>query len=328
VWEVGYSGQGVLVGSADSGVAWDHPALKEAYLGWDGTQADHDYHWYDAWDGRSEPWDDSGHGTHTLGTVVGRDGQNQIGLAPDTRWIACRNMRQGLGNPGSYVTCMEFLLAPFPLDGDPFHDGDPERGADVVNNSWGCPSEEGCQPNTLRVAIENLRAAGQMMVVGAGNEGPACGSVESPPALYDDALTVGAIGQGGEVASFSSRGPVEADGSGRLKPELVAPGVDIRSAVPGGYAPLPGTSMAGPHVAGAVALLWSADPSLVGDLERTEAILTGTAEKRTVDGGCAPRDAGGTECGCGGEPDAVPNNVYGWGELDVFAAVQWVLKGR
>jgi membrane protease YdiL (CAAX protease family) len=329
VWELGYTGQGVVVGDADTGVAWDHPALREAYLGWDGAAADHDYHWYDPWDGRAEPWDDSGHGTHTTGTVVGRDGENQIGLAPGARWIACRNMRQGLGNPGSYVSCMEFLLAPFPLDGDPFHDGDPARGAHVVNNSWGCPPEEGCRPGTLQVAVANLRAAGQTMVVSAGNEGPACGTVEMPPALYDAALTVGATYEGDRAAGFSSRGPVEADGSGRPKPDLVAPGVDIRSAVPGGYAPLPGTSMAGPHVAGAVALLWSADPALIGDVARTETILTETAQRLTVDAVCSSGPAEpGTVCGCGAdEPGITPNNVYGWGQVDVWAAVQRVLQG-
>ena len=330
VWTLGYTGQGVIVGDADTGVAWDHPALKEAYLGWDGAAVDHNYHWYDPWDGRPEPWDDSGHGTHTTGTVVGRDGENQIGLAPGARWIACRNMRQGLGNPGSYVSCMEFLLAPFPLGGEAFHDGDPSRGAHVVNNSWGCPPEEGCQPDTLRVAVDNLRASGQMMVVSAGNDGPACGTVEMPPALYDEALTVGATYAGDQAAGFSSRGPVEADDSGRRKPDLVAPGVDIRSAVPGGYVPLPGTSMAGPHVAGAVALLWSASPGLLGDVARTEALLLETAQPLTVDAVCAsgPAEAG-TVCGCGGdEPGIAPNNVYGWGQVDVWAAVQRVLQGQ
>ncbi len=330
VWELGYTGQGVIVGDADTGVAWDHPALREAYLGWDGAAANHDYHWYDPWDGRAEPWDDSGHGTHTTGTVVGRDGENQIGLAPGARWIACRNMRQGLGNPGSYVSCMEFLLAPFPLGGDPFHDGDPSRGAHVVNNSWGCPPEEGCQPGTLRVAVVNLRAAGQMMVVSAGNEGPACGTVEMPPALYDAALTVGATYSDDRAAGFSSRGPVDADDSGRIKPDLVAPGVDIRSAVPGGYAPLPGTSMAGPHVAGAVALLWSADPALIGDVAHTETIMTETAQRLAVDAVCSSGSADlGTVCGCGeDEPGTTPNNVYGWGQVDVWAAVQRVQHGN
>jgi subtilisin family serine protease len=339
VWALGYEGQGVVVGDADTGVKWDHPALKDAYRGWDGSTASHDYHWFDAWDGRAEPWDDSGHGTHTTGTMVGSDGQNLIGLAPEAEWIACRNMRQGLGTPGSYVTCMEFLLAPFPLEGDPFHDGDPSQGADVVNNSWACPAMEGCQPDTLHVAVQNLRAAGQMMVVSAGNEGPACSSIEAPPAIYDETFSVGAIRRGDQVASFSNRGPVAVDGSGLLKPDIVAPGVDIRSAVPTGYTSLLGTSMAGPHVAGAVALLWSADPTLIGDLNRTEELLDTTAQPLVTSDSCegpaaSPMDdmfapaTGGEQppvCGCEDEPGAVPNNVYGWGQVDILEAVRTVL---
>jgi subtilisin family serine protease len=327
VWDLGYTGQGVIVGDADTGVAWDHPALSEAYLGWRDGGLDHNYHWYDAWDGRLEPWDDNGHGTHTTGTVVGRDGGNEIGLAPGARWIACRNMRHGIGNPGSYLSCMEFLLAPFPLDGDPFHDGDPAQGAHVVNNSWGCPRREGCLADTLRVAVENLRAAGQMMVVSAGNEGPACGTVQDPPAPYDAVFSVGAIDWTDQAANFSSRGPVTAGGSQLLKPDIVAPGVDIRSSVPGGYASLPGTSMAGPHVAGVVALLWSADSALVGDVDRTETLLAETAQPLTVDAVCPDGGAEPTTvCACGGDlPDSVPNQVYGWGQVDAWAAVQRLL---
>ena len=337
VWDLGYTGQGLVVGDADTGVEWQHPALQEAYLGWDGQSVDHNYHWYDPWDGQAQPWDDNGHGTHTTGTVVGRDGENRIGLAPGARWIACRNMRHGIGNPGSYLSCMEFLLAPFPLDGDPLHDGDPARGAHVVNNSWGCPLEEGCQPDTLRIAVENLRAAGQMMVASAGNEGPACGTVEYPPALHDAVFSVGAVRSDGRIAGFSSRGPVTVDDSQRPKPDIVAPGVDIRSSVPDGYASSGGTSMAGPHVTGAVALLWSAEPSLVGDIDRTEALLTTTAQPLTVGAACpggVPPDSvldgsGLVVCGCGTDTaDSVPNQVYGWGELDVWAAVQAVLEGK
>lgn len=327
VWQLGYTGQGVIVGDADTGVAWDHPALKAAYRGWDGSTVRHDYHWYDAWDGRAEPWDDNGHGTHTTGIMVGQDGENQIGVAPGARWIACRNMRHGIGHPGAYITCMEFLLAPFPVGGDPFHDGDPTQGAHVVNNSWGCPKKEGCLPDTLRRAVENLRMAGQMMVVSAGNDGPACGTVQDPPALYDAVLSVGAIGRGDRVAGFSSRGPVTADGSQRLKPDLVAPGLDIRSSVPGGYAILPGTSMAGPHVAGVVALLWSIEPELIGDIDRTEVILTETAQHLVVDAVC-PSGGGSptTVCACGDQsPDAIPNHVYGWGQVDAWAAAQRLL---
>jgi membrane protease YdiL (CAAX protease family) len=329
VWTLGYTGQDVLVGGADTGFDWQHSALKAAYLGWDGAQADHNYHWYDAWDGRPEPWDDNGHGTHTIGTVLGRDGQNQVGLAPEARWIGCRNMRQGLGNPGSYMACMEFLLAPFPLDGDPFLDGDPARGADVVNNSWGCPDIEGCQPDTLQQAVENLRMTGQMMVVSAGNSGPACSTVQDPPATYDAVFSVGATGRNDRVASFSSRGPVGVGAEGSvLKPDIVAPGIDVRSAVPGGYASLPGTSMAGPHVTGAVALLWSAVPELVGDLERTESLLAETAQRLTPDAACPGGQQGmAIVCACGQGPDAVPNNVYGWGQVDVWAAFERLRAG-
>ncbi|MEJ2211863.1 MAG: S8 family serine peptidase, partial [Anaerolineae bacterium] len=163
MWQQGYTGQGIVVGDADTGVDWQHPALREAYLGWQGSVAattSHDYYWYDAWDGRAEPWDDHGHGTHTTGIMVGRDGQNQIGVAPGAKWIACRNMRHGIGNPGGYLSCMEFLLAPFPLGGDALRDGEPGRGADVVNNSWGCPRQEGCLPDTLSQPVKNLQAAG------------------------------------------------------------------------------------------------------------------------------------------------------------------------
>ena len=329
VWEMGYTGQGIIVGDADTGVAWEHPALKNAYLGWDGQQAEHDYHWYDAWDGRPVPWDDNGHGTHTTGIMVGLDGENKVGLAPGARWIACRNMRHGLGNPGSYLTCLEFMLAPFPLAGDALRDGDPVRGAHVVNNSWGCPTFEGCRPDTLRLALDNLRAAGLMMVVSAGNDGPSCGSVKDVPATYDAAFSVGATERTDRVAGFSSRGPVMVDGSQRPKPDIVAPGMDVRSSVPNGYASLAGTSMAGPHVAAAVALLWSAAPSLRGDINCTEVILTRTARPHTVDAVC---DRGvpdlATICACGNDrADSVPNNVYGWGLVDVWVAVQEALGG-
>ena len=329
VWDAGYTGRGIVVGDVDTGVAWEHPALKNAYLGWDGQQAVHDYHWFDAWDGRAAPWDDNGHGTHTTGIMVGLDGENKVGLAPGARWIACRNMRHGLGNPGSYLTCLEFMLAPFPLTGDALQDGDPARGAHVVNNSWGCPTFEGCRPDTLRLALRNLRAAGLMMVVSAGNDGPLCSSVKDVPATYDAAFSVGATDRTDRAAGFSSRGPVVVDGSQRLKPDIVAPGVDVRSAVPDGYASLPGTSMAGPHVAAAVALLWSAEPSLRGDIDCTETLLTRTARPHTVDAVCE-RDSHDvtTVCACGDDRvESVPNNVYGWGLLDVWAAVQEVLGG-
>ncbi|HXD09683.1 MAG TPA: S8 family serine peptidase, partial [Anaerolineales bacterium] len=130
----------------------------------------------------------------------------------------------------------------------------------------------------------------------------------------DSVFSVGAIDRNGNVTEFSSRGPVTADGSGRMKPDIVAPGRDILSALPGGtYGALEGTSMAGPHVVGAVALLWSADPALIGDIDRTEQILIDTAKPY----------AGSTSLGCfeGGTPNA----AYGYGIVDVYAAVKEAL---
>jgi subtilisin family serine protease len=209
---------------------------------------------------------------------------------------------------------MQFMLAPFPQGGDPFRDGEPTRAAHVLNNSWGCPEIEGCDPTSLQQAAENLRAAGIFVVVSAGNDGPNCSTINAPLSLYDAVFSVGAIDRFGNVADFSSRGPVTADGSGRMKPDIVAPGVDIFSSLPGGtYGPNSGTSMAGPHLAGVVALLWSANPALIGDIERTEQIIIETADPYT----------GSVANGCfeGGAPNA----GYGYGVVNVYEAVKMAL---
>jgi subtilisin family serine protease len=308
VWEeFGVRGEGIVVGQSDSGADGNHPELSESYRG--NTEGD-DYNWFDPWNGKSSPYDDGGHGTHTLGIVLG---QNGIGIAPGATWFACANLNRNLGNPALYLDCMQFMLAPFPQAGDPFSDGDPTRAADVLNNSWGCPEIEGCDPNALLYAADHLRDAGIFVVVSTGNDGPNCSTVNAPLSLYDSVFSVGAIDQFGDIAFFSSRGPVTADDSGRMKPDIAAPGVEVLSAMPGGmYAPNSGTSMAGPHVVGAVALLWSAEPGLIGDIERTEQLLIETADPYT-----------GTISGCF-EGD-VPNAAYGYGILDVYEAVKEAL---
>jgi subtilisin family serine protease len=308
VWnEFGVRGEGIVVGQSDSGADVNHPELHDSYRG--NTEGD-DYNWFDPWNGRPSPYDDGGHGTHTLGTIVG---QNGIGIAPEATWFACANLNRNLANPSLYLDCMQFMLAPFPQDGDPFVDGDPTRAADVLNNSWGCPELEGCDPNALLNAANYLRDAGIFVAVSAGNDGPNCSTVNAPLSLYDSVFSVGAIDSSGTIAIFSSRGPVTADGSGRIKPDIVAPGVDVFSSLPGGtYGSNSGTSMAGPHVAGAVALLWSADPTLIGDIDRTEQLLIQAADPYT-----------GSVVGCF-EGD-VPNAAYGHGILDVYEAVKEVL---
>src|SRR5438128_154735 len=256
VWALGFRGQGITVAGADTGERWTHNALKPHYRGWDGQNADHDYNWHDSiHDGvgnpcgndSPEPCDDQVHGTHTIGTVVGDDGAgNQIGMAPGAKWIGCRNMDQGNGTPARYIECMEFFLAPYPVNGNP-NQGDPLKAPDITTNSWVCPPSEGCSVNTLQAAVEAQAAAGIMMVVAAGNAGSNCSTVQDPPSFYEASYTVGALTTGTDtIASFSSRGPVTIDGSNRIKPDITAPGTNTRSSYntyDNAYASLSGTSM-------------------------------------------------------------------------------------
>ncbi|MFI5832071.1 S8 family serine peptidase [Micromonospora sp. NPDC051300] len=300
VWsELGVTGAGVVVGSSDSGVDGRHPALADGFRGGDDS-------WYDPWEHRRAPADRGGHGTHTLGSAVGRDG---IGVAPGASWVGCVNLDRNLGSPARYLDCLQFMLAPFPPGGNPLTDGRPRRAPDVLTNSWGCPPLEGCDPGALRPATAALAAAGILVVAAAGNTGPSCGSIADPPAPYPDVLTVGAVDRSRRLTDFSSRGPA----GSAAKPDLVAPGAAVPSAFPGGgYATLDGTSMATPQVAGVVALMWSANPALVGDLDRTRRILTETATPVTAPAGAT----------CGGTRDLV-----GAGLLDAYAAVRAARAG-
>jgi serine protease AprX len=330
VWQLGYTGQGVVIGGQDTGYDWDHPALINQYRGWNGSSANHVYSWHDAihvansiCPGDSpEPCDDYGssHGTHTMGTMVGNDlsptavgwpnaAVNATGVAPGAQWIGCRNMNNGNGTPASYTECYEWFVAPYPPGGNPMTDGNPAMAPHVINNSWGCPPAEGCSPGILEVVVNNVRAAGVVTVHSAGNSGSDCGSVDDPAGTYPASFTVGATDSLDNIASFSSRGPSAFDGG--LKPDISAPGVSIRSTIRGGfYGNSSGTSMAAPHVAGLVALLISANPSLAGDVAAIEGILQGTAVPRA------------TAQICGSDtPTSVPNNVYGYGRIDALTAI-------
>ena len=338
LWALGVRGAGVVIAGADTGYDWDHPALKRSYRGWDGVAVDHNFSWFDGirdttigsatgstctQPASSFACDDGSHGTHTMGTMVGDDLANeQIGVAPDAKWIGCRNMNLGNGRPDTYLRCMQWLLAPTDLAG---LNPNPSLAPHVVNNSWGCPSGappsgENCDPiSVLRQGVATLRDAGIMFVAAAGNSGSSgCSSITDPPALYPETFTIGNSNSADSMSGSSSRGPALLDGISLLKPDVVAPGSIVRSSVPPtGYANFSGTSMAAPHVAGAAALLMSAFPALKRNPEAVEALLRATA---------VPIFSNTQSCG-GILPTFYPNNVAGQGRIDVFAAYKRALAG-
>ncbi len=330
VWENYHvRGEGIVVAGQDTGVQWNHPALIHQYRGFspNGT-VNHNYNWHDAIHGRIDdsiatsscgynsqaPCDDVGHGTHTMGTIVGDDGKgNQIGVAPKAQWMACKNMDNGVGTPASYIECFEFFLAPYPLKGNALKDGDPTKAPHIINNSWGCTPDEGCKGDEILPSLQAMKKAGILVVASAGNEGPGCASIDAPPAWHSGlTLAVGAFNHRNDnIASFSSRGPSLLDGG--TGPNITAPGVSIRSSVPGSRyesAMWSGTSMAGPHAVGAAALLWSFNKNLIGNIDQTISIFEKSAEPKT------------TRENCGGIPGShIPNNTYGSGLLNVEKAI-------
>ncbi len=329
VWALGYTGTGIVIAGADTGIRWTHNTLKAHYRGWNGTTADHNYNWHDSVhdaasgscaNNSTTPCDGHGHGTHTVGTAVGDDGAgNQIGMAPGAKWINCRNMDSaGNGTPARYLECMEFFLAPYPVGGTPAQ-GDSTKAPDITTNSWGCPSTEGCSTNTLLAGVQSQRNAGIEMVVAAGNSGPGCSTVSDPPSFYAPLYTVGALVTGQDtIATFSSRGPVTADGSNRRKPEICAPGNPVRSCWNTSdttYNTISGTSMATPHIAGALALLLNAQPLLKHDWARMEQLINDNAVHLNppVSSTCDPALT------------TYPNNVFGYGRIDIKAAVDKAL---
>lgn len=302
VWATGIAGQGITVANIDTGVDGDHAALKGSYRGFDAATGlfDDDYNFFDA-DGAcpdgSGPCDLRDHGSHTMGTMVGDDHQgNQTGVAPGARWIAANGCNSCSND--AMIASAQWMLAPTAADGSA---PDPAKRPHVINNSWGSnvPTNE----PFMEDIIAAWDAAGIFSVWSNGNEGPECRTAGSPGSRTLT-YSVGAYAEDKTIAGFSSRGPGQ---DGEIKPNIAAPGVAVRSAMGDGtYAAMNGTSMAAPHVSGAVALLWSAVPALIGDIESTRALLDETAH-----------DVDNTTCG--GTAD--DNPTWGEGELDALALV-------
>ncbi|MCX7791885.1 MAG: S8 family serine peptidase [Chloroflexaceae bacterium] len=312
VWsEFGVRGEGITVANIDSGVRYDHPALIGQYRGSTGAGANHNYNWYDLFGDSPVPVDSGDHGTHTMGLMAARGlspPHPAVGVAPGARWIAVRACSARECGEVDLIRAAEWLLAPTDLSGA---NPRPELRPQVVNNSW----TAGQNANWYAGYVAAWRAAGIYPVFAAGNSGnQTCGTVQSP-GDYADVTAVGAVDATGGLTGFSSIGPTA---DGRVKPDLTAPGSGIYSTIADPvrlYGFNSGTSMATPHVAGAVALIWSARPDLIGDYDATYAILTASAAPRTGDS----RFLGPSYAAC--QPVNVPNNIYGYGRLDTYAAV-------
>ncbi|MFI6938462.1 S8 family serine peptidase [Streptomyces sp. NPDC050418] len=296
VWsQYGVKGEGITVANIDSGVQFDHPALVNSYRGnnGDGTFS-HDYNWFDAAGAcQGAPCDTDDHGTHTMGTMAGGDGDNQIGVAPGVKWIAANGC---CPSDAALITSGQWMLEPRDLAGQ---NPDVSKRPNIINNSWGSrlPSND---PFMEDVTLA-WTASGIFGTFSNGNSGPGCQTSGSPGSLASN-YSVGAYDVNNNIASFSARGTGQ---NGEIKPNIAAPGVNVRSSIRGGaYASFNGTSMASPHLAGVIALLWSAAPTLAGDVEATRALLNDSATDRA-------------DSQCGGTAD--DNNVFGEGRLDALA---------
>ena len=308
VWDMGIDGTGAVVGLIDTGATWDHPALKEKWRGYDpATGATNpEGNWFDLINGRSLPYDEPSlpHGGHVLGTILGQepDGSNKIGVAPGAKWIAAKAFSAEGGYDDDLITAGQWMLAP---------GGDPTKAPDVVNNSWGGGA---VVDDWFRGVVNSWKAAGIVPVFAAGNQktgepAPWPGSIENP-GNYPESFAVAATDKNNIRGSFSKLGPSLYDDK-IIKPEISAPGVGIRSSVPGGgyEGGWSGTSMAAPHITGTVALLVSANSSLT--VEDIEGIIEDNATPLTD----------------GTYPNA-PNFGYGYGLVNAFDAVSATTTGR
>lgn len=328
VWNTGITGKEVVVAGLDTGVEWDHDFLSESYRGnQESRTVDHNYNWHDAilrinpihkdstvssannpcgLDLQS-PCDDDGHGTLTMGLMTGISDGQHTGIAPGARWIGARVMERGYGHLSTYLSGLEWCLAPTDTNG---LNPRPDLAPDIINNSWGCPRMEGCIPENywiLDSASVRLHRAGIFVLASAGNDGrEGCSSLTTPLAVFPSVFTVGATDIEDSISAFSSRGPT--DETSIVKPEVVAPGQGITSIYPGGkFRTSSGTSISGPITAGVAALILEANPALRGRPDLLREILIKSAIP-ILENPC--------------DEARHPNPVYGYGRIDALGAVQ------
>ena len=307
VWETfSNTGSGVVVGMIDTGIEWQHEALKEKWRGFnpdDPLNPNPEFNWYDPVYGSDMPSDLSAkpHGTHVMGTILGSTTDLFIGIAPGAQWIAANAFQEKdnkvKASSSDLLAAGEYMLAPTDWEGIPY----PEKAPDIINNSWGGKAK---YDEWFRPMVQSWRAAQIIPVFAAGNSGPESGTIANP-ANYPENIAVGAVDYYNTVAAFSSRGPGPYPDV--VKPDISAPGVSILSSVPGGYSSWSGTSMAVPHITGVAALILSANPSLTVD--EVEYILKETALPLTDE-----------------NYSSSPNTAYGYGLVNGIEAVHELMS--
>ncbi|GAB9477672.1 hypothetical protein Gpo141_00014792, partial [Globisporangium polare] len=292
VWALGNTAQNIVVSTVDTGVLSTHEALAARWRS--------SYGWYDPSLNSLTPADENGHGTHTMGSITGSGG---IGVAPGATWIACRGCTTDGCTEAALLSCAQFITCPTDPSGN---NKDCSKAPNLVSNSWG----GGQGDSFYQAAVDAWVAAGIIPIFANGNDGPACTTANSP-GDYANVIAVGATDSTDALASFSSKGPSK---GGLLKPEVSAPGYNVRSSWNTGnsaYNTISGTSMATPHVAGVVALLLQNNPSLT--FAQVKTLLTTTTDTSTL------KAAGYT---CGGTADGTfPNNNFGYGRVNALKAV-------
>jgi len=300
VWKLGITGAGSIVMGIDTGVEGTHPAFVSR---WRGNFVPASQAWFDPETSTTSPNDCDSHGTHTMGTMCGRAGSDTIGMAFDAQWIAAKTI---CSSPATSKNLAAFQWAMNP-------DGNPSTIDDMptaINNSWYDPNTTNQCSGTYKTTFDAVEAAGIAIVFSAGNNGPNASTITMPKNINTDDVNVFCVANvngntiGYPIASSSSRGPSTCGGTGSLliKPEVSAPGTSVRSATLGGsYGTKSGTSMASPHVVGAIALLKQAAPHLTG--RQLKLALYNTAVDL-------------------GEPGE--DNTYGKGIIDVYAALLYL----
>lgn len=301
LWDLGITGDDIVLGISDTGTRFTHEALKYSYRGLrsSGT-VDHNYNWFDPSGNSSVPVDTHGHGTHVMATASGGfNSSRKVGVAPSSKWISCRPFGR-TSSPANFIKCLQFFLAPTNLQGNSHN---PDLRPHITSHSYVCNN---C--NMLN-AIKALRASGSLFVKSCGNSGPRCSSI-TEPGFYAEVICAGALTKSDQLASFSSRGPSSIN-STLFKPDFTCPGQDIISAYPTSdtaYRSMSGTSMAAPCLNGAIGLLWSALPRLRRQIDETISLLQMASRETPINNTCNSENS--------------PNNLFGYGKLDILKAYE------